>query len=77
MEKRNSQLKQDSQWSKGEACFARATRVWLAVITTPESLLAYAFDVLGVLHGQVRLAAVNQICVVHEAMNGNKNPKIH
>ena len=31
MEKRNSQLEQDSQWSKEEACFARATRVWLAV----------------------------------------------
>ena len=31
MEKRNSQLEQDSQWSKQEACFARATQVWLAV----------------------------------------------
>ena len=28
MEKRNSQLE---QWSKQGACFARATRVWLAV----------------------------------------------
>ena len=31
MEKRNSQLEHDSQWSKQEACFARATKVWLAV----------------------------------------------
>ena len=46
-------------------------------ITTPVSLLANAFDVLSVLHGQVSLAAVNQICVIHEAMNGSKNQKIH
>ena len=31
--------------------------------------------VLGVLHGKVSLAAVNQICVIHEAMNGCKNLK--
>ena len=41
-------------------------------ITTPVSLLANAFDVLSVLHGQVSLAAVSQICVIHEAMNGSK-----
>ena len=29
----------DSQWSKQEACFARAIQVWLAVIATPESLV--------------------------------------
>ena len=28
-------------------------------------------------HGQVSLAAVNQIYVFHEAMNGYKNLKIH
>ena len=41
----------DSQWSKQEACFASATRVWLAVkllITTPVSLLANEFDVRSV-----------------------------
>ena len=27
--------------------------------------------------GQVSLAAVNQICVIHEAMNDCKNLKIH
>ena len=31
MEKRNSSLNTDSQWSKQEPCFACATRVWLAV----------------------------------------------
>ena len=39
-------------------------------ITTQVSLLAIELDVQSVLHGQVRLAAVNQICVIHEAMNG-------
>ena len=46
-------------------------------ITTPVLLLANEFDVQSVLHGQVSLAAVNQICVIHEAMNGCKNKKIH
>ena len=46
-------------------------------ITTSLSLLANEFDVRSVLHGQVSLAAVNQICVIHEAMNGCKNLKIH
>ena len=31
MEKRNSSLNTDSQWSKHEACFACATHVWLTV----------------------------------------------
>ena len=42
-------------------------------ITTSMSLLANEFDVRSLLHVQVRLAAVNQICVIHEAMNGCKN----
>ena len=67
----------DSQWSKQEACFACATQVWLLSITTPVSLLAKEFDVRRVLHGRVSLAAVNKICVIHEAMNGCKNLKIH
>ena len=46
-------------------------------IKTPVSFLANKFDVRSVLHGQVCLAAVNQICVLHEAMNGCKNLKIH
>ena len=55
--------------------FARATRVCSLSITTPVSLLANEFDVRSVLHGQVSYAAVNQICVGHEAMNGCKLSK--
>ena len=52
--------------------------MWLAVnITTQVSFLVNEFDVRRILHGQVTLAAVNQICVIHEAMNGCKNLKIH
>ena len=40
--------------------------------TTPVSLLTNEFDVRSVLHEQVSLAAVNQICVIHEAMNDCK-----
>ena len=46
-------------------------------ITTPVSLLANEFDVPSVLHGQASFAAVNQMCIFHEAMNGCKNLKIH
>ena len=42
-------------------------------ITTPVSLLANEFDARSVLHGQVNLAAANQISVIHEAMNDGKN----
>ena len=45
-------------------------------ITTPVSLLANKLDVRSALHGQVGLAAVDQICVIHEAMNGCKNLKM-
>ena len=45
-------------------------------ISTPVSLLANEFDVRSILHGQVILAAVNQMYVIHEAMNGCKNLKI-
>ena len=46
-------------------------------ITTPVSLLANEFDVRSILHGEVSLAAVNQSCVVHEAISGCKNLRIH
>ena len=45
-------------------------------ITTPVQLLVNKCDVLSELHGQVSLAAINQINVIHEAMNGCKNLKI-
>ena len=37
-----------------------------------QSLLANALHVQSALHGQVRLAAVNNICVNYEAMNDCK-----
>ena len=46
-------------------------------IITPVPLLANEFDIQSVLHWQVSLAAVNQIYVIHEAMNGTTNLKIH
>ena len=46
-------------------------------IITPVSFLVNALDVRSVLLGQVNLAAVFQICVIHEAMNGCENLKIH
>ena len=52
-------------------------RCGLLSITTPVSLLANEFDVRSILHGQVSLAAVNQVCVIHEVMNGCKNLKVH
>ena len=36
--------------------------------TTPVPLLANAFDFQSVLHGHVSLAAVNQICFIHEVI---------
>ena len=52
----------DSQWSKQEACFARAYQVCGSLsITTLVSHLANEFDVRSELHGQVSLATVNQI----------------
>ena len=45
-------------------------------ITAPVLLLANKFDVRSVFHRQVSLAAVNQIWVIHEAMNCCKNLKI-
>ena len=67
----------NNQWDKHEAGFARATQVWLAVNHKPVSLLAGEFDARSVLHGQVSLAAANQIYAIHEAMNGCKNLKVH
>ena len=46
-------------------------------ITTPLSFLGNEFDVRIVLHGPVSLAAVNQIYIINEAMNGCKNLTIN
>ena len=52
-------------------------RCGLLSITTPVSLLANEFDARSVLHGQLSLAATNQKYVIHEAMNGCRNLKMH
>ena len=39
--------------------------------------LANELDVRSVLHGKMSSADVNKICVIHKAMNGCKNVKIH
>ena len=70
-------MNKDNQWSKQRECFSRATQVWLAVIRNTSVTLVDEFDVRSVLNGQVRLAAVIQMHVFHEAMNGYKNLKIH
>ena len=66
----------DSQCIKQEACFAQCdSGVVCCRSTTPVSLLANDSDVRCVLQGQVSLAAVNQMYVFHEALNGCKKSK--
>ena len=50
-------------------------KLWygLLSITTSVSLLANKLHVRSILHGQVSLAAVNHVCVIHEVMNSCKN----
>ena len=66
----------DIQLRKQKACFVRATGCGSLSISTSVSLLANEFDVRSVLHVQKSSAAVNQIHVIHDAMNGCKNLKI-
>ena len=73
MKKRNSQLKH----GQPRLVLHVQLAVDLLSIHTPVSLLATEFDVRSVLHVQMRLAVVYQICVMHEAMNGCKDRKIH
>ena len=68
-------MNMDSQWNKQEACLACATQVWLTV--NHNTSVTSKFDVRSILHGQVSLAAINQIYVFHEAMNCCKNLKVH
>ena len=67
----------DSQWSNKKLVLHVRLGYGSLSFTTPVSLLANEFDVQSVLHGQMSLAAVNQICVIHQAMNGCKILKIH
>ena len=77
MEKRNSQLEQTANGANKRLVLHVRLRCGSLSITTPVPLLANEFVVRSILHGQVSLTAVNQICVIHEAMNGCKNLKIH
>ena len=43
--------------------------MWLAVNHNTSITSGSEFYIRSVLHGQVSLAAVNQICVIDEAMN--------
>ena len=53
------------------------SRNYSSIRSASVSLQANEFEVRSILHGQVSLVAVNQICVIREAMNGCKNLKIH
>ena len=71
MEKQNSQLEHEGLFCTCDS-----------VVALCQSQHQYHFwrkssNVRSVLHGQVSLAAVNQMCVIHEAMNVFKNLKIH
>ena len=74
MEKRNSQLEQGQSIKQTRGLFCTCDSM---SITTTVSLLANEFDVRGMLHRQLSSVAVYQISVIHEAVNGCKNPKNH
>ena len=64
MENQNSQLEhgQPMEPTRGLFCMCDSG------VARSVSILANEFDIRSVLHGQVSLAAVNQICVIHEAI---------
>ena len=66
MEKRNSQLEHGQPMEQTSGLFFTCD----SGVARCQSQLANEFDVRSVLHVQVSLAAVNQVCVIHEAMNG-------
>ena len=72
MEKRNSHCEHELPMEQTRSLLCMCDSL---SITTPVSLLANYFHVLSVLQGQVSLTAVNQICVIHEAMNSCKKSK--
>ena len=73
MEKGNSQLEHGQPMKQTGGLFCTCD----SGVARCQSHLACEFDVRRVLQGQVSLAAVNQICVIHGAMNGCKNLKIY
>ena len=72
MEKLNSQLEHRLPMDQTRGLL----RCGLLSITTPVSLQANEFHVRSVLLGQVSLAAVYQICVIHGAMDGCKKDSL-
>ena len=82
-EKWNSQceheqpMKQTMEQTNGLFCTCDSVGCGSLSLKQPVSLLANEFDVRSVLQGQVSLAAVNQIYVIHEVKNGCKTLKIH
>ena len=70
-------LNMDSRRSKQEACFACGIRVWLAFNHNTSVTSAKRVLCLKRIARAIKLAAVNQVCVIHEAMKGCKNLKIH
>ena len=76
MEKRNSQLEHGQPMEQKRGLHVRL-RCGSLSTTTTVSLLANEFIVLSTLHEQVSSVAVNPVCVIHEAMTGCKNLKVH
>ena len=80
MDKRNSQHKQGHPNGANKKLVLHV-RLGCGSLsnTTPVSLLTNEspVDVQSVLHRQMILAALNQIRVIHGAMNGSKNLKTH
>ena len=77
-EKRNSQYEHRQPMGQTRGLFCTCdSGVARCQSQNPVSLLVNEFDVGSVLHVQVSLKPVNQIYVIHEAMNVCKNLKIH
>ena len=75
MEKGNSQL--EANGANKRLVLHVRLRCGSLSITTLVSLLGNEFDVQNILHGQVSLADVNQIYVIHKAIHSCNNLKIH
>ena len=71
MEKCNSELEQGEPMGQTTGLFCTCN----SGAACCQSQHQNVFWRMSSLHGQVSLAAVNQICVIHEAMNGCKNLK--
>ena len=77
MEKGNSQLEHGQPMEQTRGLFARATQVWLAVNHNTSITSGERVRCSKSIARAVNLAAVNEICVIHEVMNVCKNLKIY